>query len=265
MKVVFEPTNSLEGHMLQDLLRQRGIASRLEGAGLQGAVGELPAIGLVRLLVEDKDFGAARAVVDDWEKATVPDPAPAAPRQRVGAVAGGAIGIVLGLGAAILYFRVPGNVEGFDHNDDGNLDERWKSSAGGIPIANEIDRNFDGAIDLVWNLNRYGQAESGKSDDDFNGTFETEFRLQNGQPYLYLVDTDGDGTADLKSVLKYGVLVTQEHRSAQSREPVRIERFRLGKLVSADVDTDRDGILDRRLEYDAFGEVTAAREIRPSE
>lgn len=265
MKVIFEPSNSLEGHMLQELLRQRGISSRLEGAGLQGAVGELPAIGLVRLVVEDEDFGAARAVVDEWESTSVADPTPSPPRQRVGAVAGAAIGLVLGIGASILYFRVPAQVEGFDHNDDGVLDERWKFSPGGIPVSNEIDRNFDGDIDLVWNLNRYGQAESGRSDDDFNGTFETEFRLRNGQPYVYLVDTDGDGAADRKSVLKHGVLVSEEHRSGQSGKPVRIEHFRLGKLVSAEVDTDRDGTLDRRHEYDAFGEVTATHVIETTD
>jgi len=247
--------------MLHDLLRQRGIPSRLEGAGLQGAVGELPAIGLVRLVVDDDDFAAARAVVDEWESTPVPDSVPAPPKQRVGAAAGAAIGIVLGLGAAVLYFRVPAGVEGFDHNDDGVLDERWKYSSGGIPVANEIDRNFDGDIDLVWSLNRYGQAESGKADDDFNGMFETEIRLRNGQPHLYLVDTDGDGMADLKSILKYGVMDSAEYRSAHSGRPVRIEHFRLGKLVSAEVDTDRDGTLDRRHEYDAFGEVAATHVI----
>ena len=66
MKTVFEPSNSLEGYMLQDLLKQRGIDSRLDGAHLQGGVGELPASGLVRLVVAEEDFRAARAVIDDY-------------------------------------------------------------------------------------------------------------------------------------------------------------------------------------------------------
>jgi hypothetical protein len=77
MKTVFEPSNSLEGYMLQDLLKQRGIDSRLDGAHLQGGVGELPASGLVRLVVSEEDFTAARAVIDDWESAHVTDPIPA--------------------------------------------------------------------------------------------------------------------------------------------------------------------------------------------
>jgi hypothetical protein len=247
--------------MLEDLLRQRGISARLEGAGLQGAIGELPAIGLVRLVVEDSDFGAARAVIDEWEKSAVPDPVTALPKQRAGALVGAAIGLVLGIGGAIMYFRVPANVDGFDHNGDGELDERWMTSPGGTPIRTEIDRNFDGDVDFVWKLDRYGQAESGQSDDDFNGTFETQFRLRNGQVYFAQVDTDGDSIPDLESFARFGVLGTVEYRPNNSSRPVRVETFQLGKLVSADVDTDRDGTLDRRYTYDAFGEVASVKEI----
>jgi hypothetical protein len=77
MRTVFEPSNALEGHMLQDLLQQRGISSRLDGAQLQGGVGELPAAGLVRLVVDDEDYELARSVVDDWESVVGPDPVPA--------------------------------------------------------------------------------------------------------------------------------------------------------------------------------------------
>ncbi len=88
MKTVFEPSNALEGHMLQDVLRQRGIDSRLDGAHLQSGVGELPAIGLVRLLVDEKDYKAARAVIEEWDSSVVHDPfqcRPDAHRQDCGA------------------------------------------------------------------------------------------------------------------------------------------------------------------------------------
>lgn len=250
--------------MLQDLLKQRGISARLEGAGLQSGIGELPAIGLVRLLVADDDFHAARAIIEEWDKTTVSDPPSIRPRQPIGAVAGAAVGLVLGIGGAFLYFRVPTHVAGIDHNDDRVLDERWKSSPAGTPIVMEIDRNFDGAVDFVWNYDVHGQAVSGESDDDFNGTFETQFKVRHGQVYLSEVDTDGDTTPDLKSSSRFGVLTTVEYRTKSSDKPVRIETFRLGKLVSADVDTNRDGTLDRRYLYDGFGEITASEEIASS-
>jgi CheY-like chemotaxis protein len=55
MKTLYEPSNAIEAHMLQDLLQQEGISTRIQGAYLQGAVGELPASGLVHLVVEDDD------------------------------------------------------------------------------------------------------------------------------------------------------------------------------------------------------------------
>jgi YD repeat-containing protein len=262
MKTVFEPSNSLEGHMLQDLLKQRGIAARLDGAGLQSAVGELPTMGLVRLVVDDSDFEAARAVIDDWEATAVSDPIPAPGRQRTGALTGGLVGLVIGVGASAVYFHAPMSKDGIDNNGDGILDENWKTSAAGTPVRTEIDRNFDGDVDFVWRFDRHGQAESGESDDDFNGTFETQFRLRNGQVSFTHVDTDGDSVPDLTSSATHGVVNTVDYLADDPNRPVRVETYRLGKVVSADVDTDRDGTLDRRYAYDAFGNVSEVTELQ---
>ena len=73
MRSVYEPSSAIQAHLLQDVLRQHGIASHVQGAHLQGAVGELPAGNLVRLLVNDDDYAAARRAVEDWEHATPMD------------------------------------------------------------------------------------------------------------------------------------------------------------------------------------------------
>lgn len=67
MKTVYEAANAVEAHMLQDLLRSAHIHARVDGAYLQGAMGELPAAGLVRLVVEDEDWLRARAELERWE------------------------------------------------------------------------------------------------------------------------------------------------------------------------------------------------------
>lgn len=90
MQSVYEPASSVQAHILQDVLRQQGIASHVQGEHLQGAIGELPAGTLLRLLVDDADYAAARRVLDDWEQAPPMDedelasfdrsePAPATP------------------------------------------------------------------------------------------------------------------------------------------------------------------------------------------
>jgi|SRR5688572_22082091 len=247
--------------MLQDLLQQRGIHARLEGAGLQGAIGELPAIGLVRLLVEDEDFAAARAVIDEWEKIAVPDPVRIQSRAPLGAMAGALIGLVIGVGATYAYFRVPTHPEGIDNNRDGILDERWWYSPSGVLTRTEVDRNFDRSIDYRWYFDREGLAESSESDDDFNGSFETRTKFRDGQAYVSSVDTDADSNGDMKYLFEHGVLIKEEYLGNDSVKPLRVNVYRLGKLVSARVDTDRDGRLDRRYIYDGFGEIASVEEI----
>ncbi|MEG0921431.1 MAG: DUF2007 domain-containing protein [Comamonas sp.] len=73
MRSVYEASSAVQAHLLQDVLRQQGIASHVQGEHLQGAIGELPAGTLVRLLVDDADYHAARRTLDDWESAAPMD------------------------------------------------------------------------------------------------------------------------------------------------------------------------------------------------
>ncbi|GAB2826419.1 hypothetical protein GCM10027276_31570 [Comamonas piscis] len=73
MRSVYEPANAVQAHVLQDVLRQHGITSFVSGEHLQGAIGELPAGTLLRLLVDDADWSAARRALEDWERAPLMD------------------------------------------------------------------------------------------------------------------------------------------------------------------------------------------------
>lgn len=75
MRSVYEPANAVQAHVLQDVLRQHGITSFVSGEHLQGAIGELPAGSLLRLLVDDADWSAARRALDEWERAPLIDDA----------------------------------------------------------------------------------------------------------------------------------------------------------------------------------------------
>lgn len=165
--------------MLQDLLQQRGISSRLDGAQLQGGVGELPAAGLVRLVVDDEDYALARAVVDDWESTAGPNtvPAPKAPASRslVAALAG----VVLGVTGSYFFFKDPVSVDGSDPISDG----------------------------------------------------------------------------------EQGVVTRIEYFRSGSSSPIRIEYFELGKLRTAEIDTDRNGRLDLRHRYSDRAELVHTETI----
>jgi len=261
VKTVYEAASAVEAHMLQDLLRQEGLAARLDGEFLQGAIGELPAAGLVRLVVDEADYAAARAVVERWDAAQPQDATPRPPQRSSRGVLGFALGLVLGVAGAYGFFRSPVTVDGIDHNRDGVLDEKWTYSPSGTLVRSESDRNLDGKVDYIAHFDARGQIESAEADDDFNGTFETKLHFRWGNVEVSEVDTEGDQLADLITRYTDGVASSSEYINPSTGLPVRVEFYRLGKLQKAEIDTDGDGRLDKRMLYNGLGEITATEPI----
>ncbi len=71
MQIVYEPDNLIEAHLVKGLLAQVGIEAWVRGEHLLGAMGELPAIGLLAVMVGDGDALRAREVIEDWARAEV--------------------------------------------------------------------------------------------------------------------------------------------------------------------------------------------------
>lgn len=69
MQRIYEPGTLLEGEMLIGMLANEGIEAHLLGRHLVGAVGELPACGLLGLLVADADAERARALIGAYNAA----------------------------------------------------------------------------------------------------------------------------------------------------------------------------------------------------
>jgi hypothetical protein len=67
MKTVFNAANSFDAYLVLDLLNQVGITGRVEGEFLTGAMGELPAFDLVRVVVNESDYSLARQIILEWE------------------------------------------------------------------------------------------------------------------------------------------------------------------------------------------------------
>ena len=63
---VFEASSTLEAQMIINLLDQHDIAAEMDGEYLQGGVGELQAMGIVRVLVSERDYPDAQRVMEDW-------------------------------------------------------------------------------------------------------------------------------------------------------------------------------------------------------
>jgi hypothetical protein len=263
MQTLYEADNALEAHMLADVLKQEGLTAHILGEHLQGAAGGIAPTNLVRLVIEEADYAAARAVITRWESAT---PSPAAttstPVKRSRAIVSFIAGLAVGIGACFAYYQAPAMVDGIDHNGDGVLDETWILSPSGAITRTEVDRNLDGKVDHIAQHNQLGDTVSATVDDDFNGVFETQLRYQRNNIFLATVDSNGDGFPDIRTHYKNGVGISTEYINPATGLPLRVEYFHLGTLVKADIDTNQDGVLDTRQWYTDLAEIASSETIQ---
>jgi hypothetical protein len=102
MRSVFEASSGLDAHMILNLLEQRGISGRIEGEYLQGGVGELQAMGFVRVLVAEEDYAEAKQIIGEWESIQPPDATPEPETGTSVAIRTFLAGVFVG--AAVMYW-----------------------------------------------------------------------------------------------------------------------------------------------------------------
>ncbi|EGF31462.1 hypothetical protein IMCC9480_3926 [Oxalobacteraceae bacterium IMCC9480] len=98
MKILYQAASLIEAHMIVHLLEQQHLHGRIDGEYLQGAIGELPASGMIRVMVAEQDFDAAQELITQWDAAQPPSAAAApalAPAPSWGLLAAGFIAGVL--------------------------------------------------------------------------------------------------------------------------------------------------------------------------
>lgn len=71
MMIVYNASNSIEGYLIKNLLEQQEIPAYVLGEHLQSGVGEIPAIGLIRVSVSDSDYIRAKEIVDAWDATVI--------------------------------------------------------------------------------------------------------------------------------------------------------------------------------------------------
>ena len=70
MQRIHQPVDLIEAQMLISMLHSEGIRVHLQGADLIGGMGELPALGLLALMVDDQQASYARQLIDSYQQAT---------------------------------------------------------------------------------------------------------------------------------------------------------------------------------------------------
>ena len=254
MKKVYETSTSLEAHMVKNLLESEGVDSRIDGEYLQGGVGELQAMGAIRVVVEEDDYPQAREIIDEWESLQPDDTAEDVKSTKTSSATNGfVLGVVLTIGVTYFISGLSITTDGIDYNADGVLDEKWTYQNGRLKETT-LDRNRDGQVDAIYSYDYSGIIKTAKLDDNFDGVFEDETVYKEGNAISEELDTNGNDVIDYRVNYKNGVLDTIEFIDERSGKIRKRQFYVLNKLVSDDFDTNADGILDSHYEYDQYEE-----------
>lgn len=257
MRLVYEASNSLEAHMILNLIENAGLIGRIDGELLQGGAGDLQAGGVVRVMVDDSHYSDARIIVKEWDESQ-----PLVVEENVKVVASNSsksflysiLSFVGGLVVSYFYFLTPITEDGIDRNEDGTIDESW-TYINFVLRESKMDNNFDGNDDLIYKFDRRGNVESAKSDGDFDGNFETKMTFEYGNTDLLRSDTTGDGVNDYIQRYVHGILKSATFINPDTKRPIKIQHFGFFGLESAELDSDGDGKMDTYIKYDKIEEV----------
>jgi hypothetical protein len=250
---VYECTLAVEAHMICDLLARGGVSARVDGAFLAGAGGELPLGNTVKVRVDPARATEAREIISDWEKLQPPEPALPRKRSPLRSPLWFVAGVLVGGGIIYLAFNSPIRESGADFNGDG-IDEETYHYRGTTLRSVDLDRNGDGKVDARWTNDIRGVPDGYTADDDFDGRFEWVHELRQGQVVAYTLDENGDGRPDMVTHLKHGVVRSVDIHDQQGGRIVARQTFENGWKTSADFDLDGDGIFERHVAYDRFGD-----------
>ncbi len=67
MQSAYTASNSIQAHLVKIQLQGEGIQAQVSGDYLQGAMGELPAVGMMEVMVDESDLKKALSIIREWE------------------------------------------------------------------------------------------------------------------------------------------------------------------------------------------------------
>lgn len=243
--------------MICDLLARAGISARVDGEFLAGVAGELPLGSAIKVRVDPSRAAEAREVIDEWEREQPPpepaSPTVAAPRSPWRSPLWFFAGLMVGAAALYVASRSPSTSTSTDFDGDGVADEIYYY-AGVTPERVDYDRNGDGKVDARWIYDHRGVSKLYEGDDDFDGGFEWKSEAEEGQIVISRLDANGDGRPDAVYHMKNGVDRSGEIYDAAGQRVVARITF-MGPLSTfTEFDSDGDGVFERRVDYDRYGE-----------
>lgn len=72
MRVVYEAEHLFDAQWVKDAIEAAGYPAFVLGGNLQGGIGELPVLGLIRVAVPDGAYPAVSALLIEWQSREQP-------------------------------------------------------------------------------------------------------------------------------------------------------------------------------------------------
>ncbi len=121
----------------------------------------------------------------------------------------------------------------------------------GTPTLVVEDRNYDGKPD-AWHHYKDDKLRTSEYDDTFRGRKNRWTKFKDPFNCVEKVDTDSDGKSDVTRFYVNGLTQRVDWHPKDSSTIERRELYRNGLLKEKLVDTNGDGIFDRKIIYDSY-------------
>lgn len=265
MKQVYAPANLAEAHMLAHMLEQNGVAAHVHGEALLGGVGELPAGGLLQLMVAKDDYDRTRALIAEWERSSA-SPADETTRKPRAPIWMGLIVFVIGVGGGWMLktaaeqsmLPITSDEVRSDVNNDGSDDTIYSYRIGATyPFKGVFDLNFDGTMDATERYNASGATITRDADENGDGFVESHTTYTDANPIRTSIDRNRDGLPDIQVHFRNGVVSHEEIRELSGGGVVRVNYYANFLLNRSESDLDGDGFAETVRTYNEAGEITA--------
>ncbi len=240
-------------------LESEGIETHIQSDDCGGAYPPLQMSRGVRLLVKPEDLDDAEKILhaieaEDADEVAAPEAQEGRKKTKSNLII--LIGLFL-LGFAVGYYWSPALT---DRSTYTGIIERDRK--GGKPGAVyhyvdghlallEEDRNYDGKPD-AWHRYVAGTLRTSEYDNNFDGKPDVWVTHKDRFTFVEKVDTNFDGKPDVTIFYAFGLKKRVDWYPNDSAIIERREFYEHGLLKEALVDTDGDGIFDRRITYDAY-------------
>lgn len=262
-------SSQMNAEVVAQQLEQAGIRAMLTADDVGGVVPTLHVFQGIRLLIKASDRARAEQVLREIEEdfgvkaegsggdtgatpdmiVQLPKPAPHSAKLWF-LVLGAVLGWLVHYAATLQPSTYTGT-EDRDLNRDGRADAWWTFRRG-EQVSSSLDRNFDGKPDVT-TFYVGGWAATIEADENFDGKSDSWWAITNDVNALSRYDADFDGKLDVETRWEFGRLVESSFHASNHLGYWRRDFWTNSMLRETLLDRDRDGTLDERHVFDAFG------------